>query len=82
MHLVMSTLEELSCDFNFSRVSHVLIDRGKAFHKTRLAFEKDRSPTVTYLAFGMTRKCLFDDLKLLPGVYGLINSNRYNGASP
>ena len=78
----MSTLEELSCDFNFPRVSHVLIGRGKAFHKTRLAFENVRSPAVTYLAYGMTRKCLFDDLKFLPGVYGLIKSERYNGASP
>ena len=37
---------------------------------------------VTYLAFGMTRRCWFDDLKFLPGVYGLSISERYDGASP
>ena len=63
-------------------MSHVLIARGKAFYKTGLAVEKDRSPIVTYLAFGMTRRCRLDDLKFLPGVYGLINSERYVRASP
>ena len=30
----------------------------------------------------MTRRCRFDDLKFLPGVYGLSISERYDGASP
>ena len=42
-----------------------------------LGCRKEQLPPGKYLDFGMTRKCRFHNLKFLPGMYGLINSEIY-----